>query len=372
MPARWIAVLAAMLLIAAAQPSARSPDAVLQTAMSEGKIPAMGMLIMRHGRVSEVVVRGVRRQDGADPVRPDDVWHIGSDAKAMTATMIARLVERGVMDWDTPLEKMLPDLAAGMRPEYRAVTLRQLLSHHAGLPHDLLDQKAFNNFYADTRPLPVQRLAYIAAALQESPVNPPGTAYSYSNTGYVIAAVAAERATGKSYEDLMRREVFGPLDMRSVAFGVTGEGQPRGHLAGRVAGPGDGNPLLIAPAGNVHLSLEDWAKFCLDQMAGANGHGRLLKTTSYRRLQTPVADDGSGYALGWVVLPSAAGREGPVLTHSGSDTTMYADAVLFPSTESGVLVVANAGPDMGSDKAVPQAVRAVLPQLAPVARKIAK
>lgn len=75
----------------------------------------------------------MRRLGSADPVRRGDGWRLGSDGKAMTATMIARLVEQGVLSWDTRLDQMLPDLAASMHPEYRGVTLPDLLSHRSGL-----------------------------------------------------------------------------------------------------------------------------------------------------------------------------------------------------------------------------------------------
>ena len=359
---RPLAVLSVLLLIGAAA-LADDLDATLRSAMSGTKVPGMGILLLRDGKVSYVAVRGVRRNDGSDPVRLSDVWHIGSDAKAMTATMIARLVDRGVLRWDTPLDKMLPDLASGMRPEYRSVTLLQLLSHRAGLPHDVLDTTVFGLVASETASLRQQRLGYITRALQDPPVNQPGTAYSYSNTGYLIAAAIAEQASAESYEDLMRREVFAPLGMGSIGFGVTHDGQNRGHFAGRVVTSEEGNPAFFGPAGNIYLTLDDWAKFCLDQMAGAEGHGGLLETDSYRLMQTPVAGSSSG--LGWGVLSTAMGRAGPVLAHAGSDGTWYAEAVLFPKAQSGVLVTANAGEDMGGEKADRAAIKAVIDSLAP-------
>lgn len=72
-------------------------------------------------------------------MKPDDVWLIGSDGKPMTATLIAKLVDRGKLSWTTQLSEMLPMLAKDMRAEYRTVTLLELLSHRAGLPHDVSD-----------------------------------------------------------------------------------------------------------------------------------------------------------------------------------------------------------------------------------------
>lgn len=366
---RPIIIALALLMSCACPAGAADLNAILSTALKGTQAPAAGILVMQDGKVTGVAVQGRRRNDQADPVQTSDVWHIGSDGKAMTATLIAKLVDRGVLSWKTPLAKMLPDLAATMRPEYRNVTLLQLLSHQSGLPHDAIDTKFIDSFLKDKRPLPAQRLAYIAHALQDKPVAPPGTKFSYSNTGFITAAVVAERATGSTYEDLMRREVFTPLGITSEGTGVPEGAEPRGHIKGKPVAvmSADANPLFFAPPGNWYLTLNDWAKFCLDQMAGVQGHGRLLKTATYRLMQTPQIDD---VGLGWGINPTLMGLQGPFLMHSGSDGTWYAVVALLPGKGSGVLAVANAGESMGGNKAAVRALKAELSEIAPPARKL--
>ena len=367
---RRFAIVMTALLGLASPAFAADLNAVLSAALKGTQAPAVGILVMQDGKVTGVAAQGLRRNDRPDRVQVGDVWHIGSDGKAMTATLIAKLVDRGVLSWKTPLAQMLPNLAATMRPEYRNVTLLQLLSHQSGLPHDAIDTKFIDSFLTDTRPLPVQRVAYIAHALQDKPVAPPGTKFSYSNTGFIAAAVVAERATGSSYEDLMRREVFGPLGITSEGTGVPEGAEPRGHIKGKPVAvmSADANPLFFAPPGNWYLTLNDWAKFCLDQMAGVQGHGRLLKTATYRLMQTPQITDGdTGIGLGWGIDRTVMRLEGPFLTHSGSDGTWYAVVALLPRKGSGVLAVANAGESMGGNKAAVRALKAELSEIAPPA-----
>ncbi|HEX5257981.1 MAG TPA: serine hydrolase domain-containing protein [Sphingomicrobium sp.] len=329
------------------------------------QVPALGAVLIKDDKVEGSAVRGMRRNDRPDPVQPSDVWIIGSDAKAMTATMVARLVDRGLLRWNERLDEMLPEIARAGRPEYRGVTLVQLLSHRAGLAHDLADEKQFGLIGQSHQTTREQRLAYLRLALKDPPISRPGSAFSYSNTGYLVAAAAAERATGRSYERLMREELFGPLGMGSAGFGALPPGQPSGHSHGHPATAADLNPLFFAPAGNIYLSLSDWAKFCIDQLAGARGHGRVLRPQTYRFVQTSQGD--SGYGLGWGILASVVGRAGPALAHSGSDGNWFAEVVLFPRFRSGVLVVSNAGEDMGGDKADSVVIKAVLPDLVPPA-----
>lgn len=343
-------------------------DAVLKKAMNGTKTPALAALMMRDGKIAQQAVRGVRRNDRSDPARVNDVWFIGSTGKPMTITLIAKLVDRGLLSWDTPLAKMLPDLADSMRAEYRSVTLIQLLSHRSGLPENARNLKFVDTFFTDTRPLQEQRLAFITEALKDESAAAPGTEFVYSNTGFLIASVIAERATKTSFEDLIRREVFQPLGMTSADFGPTHDGQPLGHRGGKpVTTPmtksDDGVPLMYAPAGNVHMSLHDWAQFCIDQLAGSRGGGKLLTPASYRLMQS--AQPGSPAGVDWGVQDSIAGRKGPVLVHGGSDGNWLAWVVLFPKTDTGVLVVANATDDMGGDQATKAVLGALFPSLSP-------
>ena len=186
----------------------------------------------------------------------------------MTAAMIGRLVDHHILSWDAPLEQMLPELAADMQPAYRSVTIRDLLSHQAGLQANI-EMSALDAFRSDPRPMHELRLAYSTLALAQKPAYPPRTDNLYSNSGLVIAATIAERATGLSYERLMQKELFGPLHMSSAEFGPTHKGQALGHGNGRPqTGPDADNAPVIAPVGEIHLTMRDWAKFAIDQMAG--------------------------------------------------------------------------------------------------------
>lgn len=365
---RWLGV--SLLLAATTASAADDLKARIAQAMQGTTTPAMGVLVIRNGKVAEHAVQGVRRNDAAPPATIDDQWMIGSTGKPITVAMIARLVEQGVLGWDTPLSTLLPDLAAQMQPAYRDVTLVQLLSHRAGLPENLTDAAALDAFFVDTRALPVQREAYVKAALAEAPVHPPGTEFAYSNSGFLIAAVIAERATGKEVEALMQREVFQPLGMTGAGFGPTPAGQPLGHRGGKPVTKApqkadDGVPPIYTAAGNLHMRLQDLALFAIDQLAGSQGKGTLLTPASYALMQT--AQPGSGSGLDWGVQPSIAGRQGPVLVHGGSDGNWLAWVVLFPGQNNGVIAIANAAEDMGADQATMGVLGGLFAELAPAA-----
>lgn len=355
--------LAAPSLGACSTTRAAAPSTVLADAMAGKTVPGMTAVVMRDFTAEPELVAGVRVLGAPEPIVPGARWHLGSDGKAMTATMIARLVEAGALTWDRPLAQMLPDLAEAMQPNYRDVTLADLLSHHAGLPENTSDTDFFATFYNDTAPLAEQRLRYITSCLREEPIGPARATPSYSNTGPLIAAACAERATGRPFESLIVSEVFAPLGMGSISFDqFGGPGEPSGHIDGRVANhPQDANPRMFAPAGAMRMTMRDWSRFCIDHMKGEHGRGRLLRTESYRLLHAPqgASPEGAGWAMGWGAAPHPMNLAGPALTHSGSDGNWYALVCLFPQTGNGVLVVSNAAESMGGDQSTLQAMRAL-------------
>lgn len=318
---------------------------VLTQAMTGTAVPGMAAVVIRNFRPQRETVAGIRRLGSVAPIRRGDRWHLGSDGKAMTATLIARLVESGALSWEARLEQMLPDLTSVMRDEYRDVTLPDLLSHRSGLPENPRDTDFLITFVRNPAPLPQQRTRYITAALDEAPAVPTRADPSYSNTGFIIAGAIAERVTGRPYETLMQEEVFAPLRMRSVAYesydAREGPNEPIGHTSGRVADQlYDPNPPVMAPSDcGFRLSLRDWSRFCVDQMRGEHGDGRLLRAETYRFLHARQGD--KPFALGWEARARIFGRQGPVINHSGSNGNWMAQAVLFPEVGDGALVVSN-------------------------------
>lgn len=339
-----------------ASPATTSP---LSEAMNGTTVPGMAGIVIRNFDVETEYFSGIRALGSPAMVAPNDRWHLGSDGKAMTATLIAKLVDADVLSWERPLSEMLPDLSAGMQPAYRDVTLPDLLSHRAGLPENIADMDFFLAFHADTAAPTAQRLRYITRCLGEAPIGAARAESSYSNTGFIIAAVCAERATGRTFEDLIVREVFDPLGIHSISFDqFGGANEPQGHVDGRIANQlDDVNPRMFAPAGAMRMTMRDWSRFCIDHMQGEQGGGRLLRTETYRFVHAPQGDTRT--ALGWGAAPHPMNLRGPALTHSGSDGNWYALVCLFPETGNGALVAANAAESMQGDQASVVASRAL-------------
>lgn len=307
-------------------------------------VPAMAAAVVTSQGIEALGAVGVRKRGTQIPVELNDLWHLGSDGKAMTSALIARLVERGQLRWTSTLAGVFPDIAPEMNPEFQKVTLLQLLSHRAGLPANLnLAEYAGSNVES-------LRLQAVHRELAKNPQSLPGSKFAYSNLGYIIAAAVVERITGKSWESAIGDELFIPLQMKSAGFGGTGTpghiDQPWPHTAdGKPTlenGPDMDNPPVMGPAGRVHCSIQDWARFIQDQLRGGRGESALLTPASYDTLQTPPF--GGDYALGWIVVQrSWAG--GKALNHAGDNTMNFANVWLAPRRNFAILVCVNQSGD---------------------------
>ncbi|HEV7669671.1 MAG TPA: serine hydrolase domain-containing protein [Thermoanaerobaculia bacterium] len=319
-------------------------EAVLKTAIESHGFPAAAAAVITSKDI-RVAAMGLRRIDRPDRVAVTDRYGLGSNSKAVTATMLGVLVERGLLRWDLSLADALPDLA--MRPEYRAVTLRQLLTHRAGIPpwtsaEAFARAQTFNN-----EDLAAGRLAFAAAVLAEPPVNVPGTETRYSNAGFSIAALTAERATHKSWRQLVTELVCEPLRI-SCAFGppaATDPNQPWGHS--RASGTGALIPVdptlpavsAMQGAGGLSLSIVDYAAFLQMHLRGLRGEDNaVLRAETVRDLHTP---DGR-YALGWGIQDFAGARSS---MHAGGNGQFYALVAIQPERVRAVAFLTNDGGD---------------------------
>lgn len=309
-------------------------------------VPALGAAVITDGRLTALGVTGVRRQGHDEKVTIGDLWHLGSCTKAMTATLLARQVDAGTLQWSTTVAAALPDLSARFDETARGITLQHLLTHRAGLPGGP-PQPLWRELFRYEGTTREARLDVAAAMLALAPEAPLGERFLYSNASYMIAGAITERAADASWEDVMRRELFEPLGMSSAGFGPPGSkdatSQPWGHRRGS-KGPtpifGD-NPPALGPAGTVHCTLADWAKFvALHLGVGSDGAAPLVTAARLRELHTPPA--GADYALGWAITERPWAK-GPILTHSGSNTMWYCVAWLAPEAKFAVLVTCNQG-----------------------------
>jgi CubicO group peptidase (beta-lactamase class C family) len=328
------------------QPVHQPLPAMLESIRVKYKLPALAGAIFTTDGLKEMAAVGVRKQGDPTPVTENDLWHLGSDSKAMTATLVGTYVAEKKLSWDDKVISFFPDLANRVPESMRNITLAQVMTHQAGLIENL---KWFA--LSRTGSLMEQRRTAVEQALM-SPAYAPGV-FHYANTDYVVIGAVLEKISGRPWEDLIRERLFQPLGMTSAGFGGLGtvglidqpwphgnDGQPM-----PMNGPSVDNPEVIGPAGSVHCTMTDWSKFLVDQLRGGSGRKALLPDEIYQAMQPPPSPSGADvYGYGWgVCTRDWAG--GKALNHAGSNTMNFCVAWLAPNRKFGVLVCSNQGGD---------------------------
>lgn len=333
---------------------------LLAPVIKEHDVPGMAAAVVCNGEAVTLGVAGVRTRGKPDKVAAVDRFHIGSDTKAFTAMLCGILVDEGKLKWDQTVGETFPELKKSMHPQYHAVTLEQLLTNRSGAPGDLTKGELWAKLWQYKGTPTSARRLLLQGVTSKPPEAAPGEKYVYSNAGFSIAGHMAEKVAGKSWEDLTREKIFRPLGMTTAGFGAPGtrgkNDQPRGHKPDGSAvepGPGSDNPVAIGPAGIVHCSIGDWAKFVAANLGSAKT--KLVKPETLEKLHTPAPGDPK-YAMGWVVADDQPWAGGPALTHAGSNTMWYAVAWLAPGKDFAVVVACN----QGNDKACNDAVLALI------------
>ncbi|MDC9823885.1 serine hydrolase [Devosia sp. ZB163] len=378
---------ASLVVLASCLPALAADDVsgVLEGIRAKYQLPGISVAMMKDGEILASGAAGTRVLDMDIPVTVEDRFHIGSDTKAMTAVIAGTLVDEGKLKWDSTIGEVLGDEIKDMNPKLAAVTLEQLLSHSSGIPSDTDEMiKIYFNADAFQDTAAALRLKAIETMKGLEPKVPEGSPFQYANFGYLIAGAMIEKAAGKPWEQLIHERIFEPLGLKSAGLGAPATDglydaavgtriNDDGSLTAIPWGVAAGVPPVVAPAGDAHMSVLDFAKWG-DWNATGGKSPTIVKPETLAeilkpRVTTPPLPDpppgtpGQGeYAFGWgVVNYDWTGH--PVLTHNGSNSMNLAKILV--DTETGVTIAAVTNlPGKDADAALNEAVETLYEQQA--------
>ncbi|MGM9484117.1 serine hydrolase domain-containing protein [Roseateles sp. NT4] len=310
---------------------------------------------------STQALAGLRQVGTTARIQAGDAFMIGSTTKAMTSALAGRLVEQGRITWTTTLAEALPELAAGMQPAYRGITLEQLLNHRGGLlafksSDDVERFMAYLQTTQETLPTTLAgRKRFFAAWLlaQNPPANvTPGQTFFYSNAGYAMAALMLETRTGRSFTDLFEQELAHPLGL-AVTWTPASQvftSRPVGHegAKGRLTPltPEDAEVAawvdVLLPSGEGTTTTPDsYATWVRWHLRALRGESTPLAPGYLQRLKALKAGD---YALGWIAT-DIDGRA--VFAHDGEYRGFCSLLVVDAQGRSASFAFTNTEPDDG-------------------------
>ena len=358
------ALLAAMPMSAhAAKPGDAAIDAAFDDAVARYHLPGLAVGVVQDGRIVYTRTSGELVVGTAKKIDNDTLFKIASNSKAMTAGVLARLVDAGKLKWDDPVVKHLPNFRMYDPWVTREMQVRDLLIHNSGMgagAGDLMLWPEPNEF---TRADVIKGLAYL------KPVYSFRSRYAYDNTLYIVAGEVAAAAGGAPYEELVRRELFQPLGLKRCQVGAWNRDEV-GNVAQPHSRRNDSNVVVnqddasvgaipMAAAGGIRCSLGDmlkWAQVWLmpDRFGLANGKPWLSQAQRdavwTAQMTMPLSkrmrkwDDShySAYGYGWRLTDVDGTQK---VSHTGTLSGMYSALTLLPEKKTGFVILINADAD---------------------------
>lgn len=320
--------------------------------------PAIAIAIVQDTSIIYLKAFGVREAGRPDSVDVHSVFRLASVSKCFAPILTGMLVEEGILHWDDPVVRYLPDFALS-NPEYTdSLTIRHVLSHTTGLPYH-----TYTTLIEDGMDLE----SMLARLREVKTIAKPGQVYSYQNVAFSIIGKVIEAATGKNYQQLMKERIFDPLGMNDASMSyediLLDENVARPHRrwksGWRVTSIND-TYYNASPAGGINASISDmaaWMKRLLNPTPGFVTRQTLqeiftpfVKARSRNRnFRRWIDRADSYYGLGWRVLHFDADT---LVYHGGYVNGYRSEIAINQSNRIAICVLSN-GPGSLIDSSVP-------------------
>ena len=278
-------------------------EAAIAAWMSQTKAPALSVAIVMDNRSSWSKGFGLTDVENSVPARSDSAYRLASIAKSITAIAVMQLVERGKIDLNSSVNKYCPAYpekqALRDAPDKQfAITVYQLLVHQSGVRHNKPDEVLTTKHYNSINDA-------VNSFKDDALVVEPGTRYSYTTPGYTLLGCAIEGASGMSYIDYVRENIFKTAGMTRTfvddVYAIIPH-RARGYRKtekGEIINAPLHDTSIKVPGGGLVTTAEDLAKFAI-----AINTNQLVKPETLAQMWTkPKTSDGKeqGYAMGFLI-----------------------------------------------------------------------
>jgi CubicO group peptidase (beta-lactamase class C family) len=331
---RHVLILVLLAATLAAEPTPAFVDALVQKTMASAGTPAVSLAIVRNGKIVYEKAYGLRSLDPKLPATTSTTFPIGSVSKQFLAATMVAMAREGKLSLDDPLAKYEPSYTDASQ-----ITIAQLLAHEAGIrDYYPLDYPTLESYHPITMQALADRYGHLPLDFA------PGTRWQYSNSGYTIAGVIAQRVEGATLFDAYRRRFFAPLGMTSAHWidGGFGPTDAIGYTS-YFFGPYEVAPVAAAAwlnaAGSLSMTAHDLALWTIALM-----EHNVVPAADTAVLWQPrlLADrENPGYGLGF----SLGAFNGHFQAAHGGELVGYQSfEALYPDDDTSIVVFADATP----------------------------
>jgi D-alanyl-D-alanine carboxypeptidase len=332
-----------LILIAFKTSNAQQILAFVDSLLLTNQIPELGFAVVSKDSILELRTLGYHRIDTKNlqtKASLNDYFHLGSNTKAITGFIAAYLVENKKINWKTKFFDLFPSWKKNSNSAYYEITLEDLLSHRARIqPYTSgLEFQKLPDFIGNKSE---QRKQFVKYLLIKKPVIRTKRLYNYSNAGYSVASLMLEKVSGLSWEQLTKETMLKLLKVK-IEFGFPNKFNPAqtyGHWIQNdslkvVESNTDYNLALTEPAGDISMTLPEYAKFVQYNLKGLQGQNNILKSSTYDYLHFGLKE----YSIGWGNINEA---DQQISEHSGSAGTFFCYTLLNKKKNLAYIIIAN-------------------------------
>jgi beta-lactamase class C len=321
-------------------------------------VPGAAIAIIHDSTIIYLKGFGVRNVDTQEPVDAHTVFRLASVSKPVTSVLMGTMMEEGILNWDDPIVKYLPNFELDSATFTNQLTIRHVLSHTTGLPYH-----TYTNLIEEG----TQHDELIAELKNVKLIGEPGRIYSYQNVAYSLLGDVVQSATGHTFETEIKARLFGPLRMTNASVSyeelINNPNFAQPHLLrGRNWKTIPISPTYYntAPAGGINASITDMAKLMVALLGNRESvitpetidqlfNQEVRATAKNRNFNRWSRIKKSYYGLGWRVLTF---KNDTLAYHGGYVNGYRSEIAVHPTKKIAICVLAN-GPSGFSDHAIP-------------------
>jgi len=320
-------------------------DQAVKAFMSRLNVPGLSVGVVSDDQLRWQQGYGLSDVENSVPVKAGTVYRLASASKPITATAVMQLVERGKIDLDAPVQKYIPAFPKKAYP----VTVRDLLNHTSGIRHYKGDEEDSTRYYGS--------LTEALSIFKDDPLeHPPGSKFTYSTYGYTLLGAIVEAASGLTFTDYLRENIFKPAGMsqsRSDSVRDIIPNRARGYVKrdkGELSNAGLVDTSYKIPGGGLVSTVEDMAKFVI-----AVQNGTLVKKATFAQMsisqvnqevwertrveqKVPKDKASQGYGFGWII---GTERRKEAIWHGGVQSGATTLIYLLPKKRLAIVVMMN-------------------------------
>ncbi|MHB8130456.1 MAG: serine hydrolase domain-containing protein [Mobilitalea sp.] len=317
-------------------------------------IQAISIQVMDSDEIRYTAIDGVRVDGTEAYVTEEDYFHIGSCSKSILSLIAAKQVEGKMIQWDTPFFDVFPELEEVANVTYSNITLEDLLGCRAGIQPYTSGTEMYPDEVLNAQNPNMEFLEYLVTTTPSSEKNENDKfEFLYSNASYAMANAMLEKATGKTYDELI--DIYLHQDLEIDAWNgwpyENDENQPFGHIEVekgelQIVGPDTQYSLnaLIAPAGDLSMSPDDFTRYIQLHLRGLVGKSEYLSQDTFEYIdlgdEAQSTKEGEYFALG-TFAGSMLGKD--YIYFDGTAGTFYARGMIVPKSNFGFTIMVNNG-----------------------------